>query len=139
MAYEYHMEVRERYVVMALRGQENLAENKASVLYARDYCAEHGKHALLVDLREISGGTSVVENYEFAGFLAETAWPTILRIATVYGETNREIERFLETAGQNRGVQIRAFPSMDAAQEWLTQGQNPAPPPTPTDPPPPTS
>lgn len=126
MAYEYHMEVRERYVLMALRGWENLEDNKASVLYARDYCAEHGKQMLLVDLREISGGTTVVENYEFAGFLAEAAWPTILRIATVYGETNREIERFLETAGQNRGVQIRAFPSMDAAHEWLMQGQDPA-------------
>jgi hypothetical protein len=126
MPYEYTITIREAYVVMALAGPENLADNKASVLYAKQVCSEHGKDRLLVDLRDLSGRTSVIENYEFAAFLAETFWPNVMRLATIYSEKNEDVERFLETAGRNRGLQIRAFSTMEAADAWLVSFSSPA-------------
>ena len=119
MPYEYEVETRVDYLYAKLIGRETLVDNKQSARDLVAICKERELRMIIVDLRWLEGGPTMIENYEFAQFLPDVLAPQIKRCATVFREENREAEEFLETAAMNRGVVFRAFSSIESAEAWL--------------------
>ena len=68
-----------------------------------------------MDLRYLLG---TFDTYESARLIAEAA-PKIAHVAIVCREENFEDAHFWETVAINRGLQIRVFKDIVAAERWL--------------------
>ena len=63
---------------------------------------------------------SPVSQYQLVSRLPELGLTESQRIALVHRrEEMQRANQFIDTVGANRGVQIRNFPSAEAAKDWL--------------------
>ena len=63
---------------------------------------------------------SPVSQYQLVSRLPELGLTESQRIALVHRrEEMQRANQFIDTVGANRGVQIRNFPSTEAAKDWL--------------------
>lgn len=82
-------------------------------------CKESEYSSILIDERDREYNlTSVIEQNKMANFLSSLGIAN-LRIAFVCQQKYQEQVHFLETAAQNRGLNIKFFVDPDSAEEWL--------------------
>jgi hypothetical protein len=81
---------------------------------------EHATGKVLIDARELKAMPRTMSLFDFGRQLAETPFSRPMRFALVPSSSVREDVAFLETVSRNRGVEARAFPSREAALEWLS-------------------
>ena len=79
---------------------------------------ERGYARMLVDASMQASLPGTLSLHEFAEHLAGALEG--LKIAVVVSPVTDRDMGFLETAARNRGVQMRAFDSHEAALDWLT-------------------
>jgi hypothetical protein len=82
-------------------------------------CRAAGCVRVLCDERELEYKLGAVDTFESAAFIAEYA-PHVARIAIVCGPQQLADASFWETVAVNRGLSVRAFRDVPAAEEWLS-------------------
>ena len=81
---------------------------------------KHSGRKVLFDHRNAVIDASIVETFYTAAEPAAWGWKRKYLAAVLYNEIT-ENERFLETVGQNRGIQIKIFDDYDEAVSWLSE------------------
>ena len=86
-----------------------------------DWAASTGKHQLLGDCRELTGGHSLFDLYAVVEELDRAGLGRNLREAILVPGTTMpaEMTRFWETACCNRGLKVRVFSDRAEALKWL--------------------
>jgi hypothetical protein len=77
-----------------------------------------GCRDVLVDETELVYSLGVLDTYELARFLSESA-PLLARVAIVYKSEQHADAAFWETVAVNRGLMVRIFPSVAEAETWM--------------------
>ena len=76
----------------------------------------------VLDLRDVTCDLSTFDFFEIASFMAwpNPKLPTRRRIAIVVsGDKEFDRATFFETSARNRGLLVRSFRHLSAAEEWL--------------------
>jgi hypothetical protein len=111
---------RERgYLRVTLTGDETPEGNRKVTAVVAKECAAVGFRRVLTDVTGVAPHTGMIEDFDFAEFLAAGAFPRSIRLAIVFGPERKESAPFFETLCQNRGVNVMAFPDEAAALQWL--------------------
>lgn len=84
-------------------------------------CKEHNVDRILIDTREATSNTSVLDVWT----LARKLTPSGLRRVAVVNRPKDDVERgtFLELCATHRGYQLKAFWDFEAAFTWLNEGE----------------
>ena len=84
-------------------------------------CKDHNVDRILIDTREATSNTSVLDVWTLARKLTPSG---LIRVAVV-NRPKEDVERgtFLELCATNRGYQLKAFNDFEAAFTWLSEGQ----------------
>jgi hypothetical protein len=84
-------------------------------------CKNHNVDRILIDTREATSNTSVLDVWT----LARKLTPSGLSRVAVVNRPKEDVERgtFLELCATNRGYQLEAFNDFEAAFTWLSEGQ----------------
>ena len=84
-------------------------------------CKDHNVDRVLIDTREATSNTSVLDVWT----LARKLTPSGLSRVAVVNRPKEDVERgtFLELCATNRGYQLEAFNDFEAAFTWLSEGQ----------------
>ena len=84
-------------------------------------CKDHNVDRVLIDTREATSNTSVLDVWT----LARKLTPSGLSRVAVVNRPKEDVERgtFLELCATNRGYQLKAFNDFEAAFTWLSEGQ----------------
>jgi hypothetical protein len=83
-----------------------------------DAIVTSGATKVLSDERELEYKIGTFDLYDLAEKIAKYA-PRLLKAAIVYKTDNYDDAIFWENATVNKGLQFRAFASMDEAEEWI--------------------
>ena len=81
-------------------------------------CAENGCHRILNDMSCARIDITVMEAFESPGIMDKSHISRSIRRALILPPDFTE-SRFLETISQNRGHNLKVFPSVADAQAWL--------------------
>lgn len=80
----------------------------------------HGKPSLLIDIRKMTGGSSVVEDFNDAKRFFELEFWRLNKIAVLDKIDRKKENDFFETAAANRGVRfIFFYEDKQEAIDWL--------------------
>jgi len=84
-------------------------------------CKNHNVDRILIDTREATSNTSVLDVWT----LARKLTPSGLSRVAVVNRPKEDVERgtFLELCATNRGYRLKAFNDFEAAFTWLSEGQ----------------
>jgi hypothetical protein len=84
-------------------------------------CKDHNVDRVLIDTREATSNTSVLDVWT----LARKLTPSGLSRVAVVNRPKEDVERgtFLELCATNRGYRLKAFNDFEAAFTWLSEGQ----------------
>ena len=84
-------------------------------------CKDHNVDRILIDAREATSNTSVLDVWT----LARKLTPLGLSRVAVVNRPKEDVERgtFLELCATNRGYRLKAFNDFEAAFTWLSEGQ----------------
>ena len=84
-------------------------------------CKDHNVDRILIDTREATSNTSVLDVWT----LARKLTPSGLSRVAVVNRPKEDVGRgtFLELCATNRGYQLEAFNDFEAAFTWLSEGQ----------------
>jgi hypothetical protein len=96
-------------------------ELDAAIRGTIDLAAQHGTHRFFADVRDLQGGHSIVDLYEWIERLSRDADGRQMKEAVLVAPqpAGTEFPRFWETAATNRGLNVRLFDDEAAAREWL--------------------
>lgn len=83
-------------------------------------CRANGCVRVLCDETDLEYRLGTLDTFESAAFIAEYA-PHVARVAIVCGPCQFADTSFWETVAVNRGLSVRAFEDVDAAEAWLGQ------------------
>jgi hypothetical protein len=118
MASNVTIEARGTYLHCHYTGQFELKPLLELARDIRAYCAEHGHHRVLVDLRDSPGTLSTLERYEHAVGMAKE--PRLgVRVALVVRPDQAYADRFWETMTRNRGMATHVSTDPTDALGWL--------------------
>jgi hypothetical protein len=95
--------------------REDLAEQRALVA---DAISKRALRKVLIDASALKSMPSVVTILDHNSAVSADSTLRKVKFAVVCGSFGID-ERFLETTGFNRGVQVRCFTSRDSALSWL--------------------
>ena len=121
MAYHLKIEERPTYVYARADGDLN-AENALRFLeQAYAACVKSGRAALLLDMQLHGPKMPTTSVYEVISQRAADG-SKLGKIAYVpYAGDDRSTAYFAETVAMNRGVNVRLFESVAAAERWLSE------------------
>jgi hypothetical protein len=85
-------------------------------------CLARRQRLLLIDWSQLeSRRISTLERYQLAAS-SLTLLEKLDKVATVTSTDMIDPEKFGERVAQNRGLNVRVFPKVEAAQRWLLEG-----------------
>ena len=121
MAYQLTIEERPTHVYARVDG-DLTAENALRFLEeAHAACVKSGRSSVLLDMQLHGPNLNTTNIYEVISQRA-TAGSTLRKIAYVpYRGGDPSMAHFAETVAINRGVNVRLFESVTAAEHWLTE------------------
>jgi len=122
MSYHLIIEDRRAYLYARVTGERTPANAMRFLEEAYAACVKGGHSALLLEMA-LSGPSLPVANvYDVISRRA----PEGLRLRMIaYVQTSiddREMPQFAENVARNRGVNVRLFPDVAAAERWLSGG-----------------
>lgn len=102
-------------------GRLTPADLDAAIRGTIDLGAQHATHRFLADVRDLEGGHSIVDLYEWIEKLSRDVAGRRMKEAVLVAPqpAGTEFPRFWETAATNRGLNVRLFDDEAAAREWL--------------------
>ena len=125
---------RDTYLLAEVSGDYDARVTAALTVQFLDACVQQRFTRLLADVRELRGSVTVLERYSYFEYLAAQVHERIaagqlpgLKFAFLLSEALLDPDRFGQTVGANRGLDLRVLTERDEAVRWLTD--NPEPPP----------
>ncbi|MGE5097506.1 MAG: hypothetical protein ACM3SO_20385 [Betaproteobacteria bacterium] len=107
---EVRIEPQSQYIHVVAKGEFNAAQAAEGIARVVAACVERDLPRVLIDGRSITTTVSVLERYEFAKTLAESARSRI-RMAIVVSAENM-FSKTLENTARNMGMDVRTTASM---------------------------
>jgi hypothetical protein len=127
MAYQLTVEQKAGYLHIKVSGEnspETVRRYLEEVFLA---CLQRNCPIVLIEEDLRGPGLSVLDIHQIASDGSKRTWPTVRRIA--YVDTNKEHSQvdmhFAETVAVNLGVNIKVFPTVKEAEEWLRDAMVP--------------
>ena len=125
----YHLFIEEQPAYVHARATGDMTPENALrfLVEANGACTARGKRRLLLEFGFTGPSLNGGSIYDI--ITARSSHAAVFeRIAyvDVSGERNPENKRFAETIARNRGVNVRLFPSLDEARQWLGSAANDA-------------
>lgn len=119
MPYQLTVEERPAYLYAKAAGERTPANALRFLQEAYAACVKSGRSALLLDM-QLSGPTlNTTSVYQVISQRVADG-RNLRKIAYVDGSTGEsDMPYFAETVAVNRGVNVRLFPSLAAAEKWL--------------------
>jgi hypothetical protein len=115
-------------LMVCAAGEFSLEEAKRIFLEMMEAAARHGSKQVLLDGRTITGNPKTIERFFYGEFAAQTVAQhqtrtpsTATRFAYVLREPVLDPQKFGETVAVNRGMDVRAFDSLEEALRWLAK------------------
>ncbi len=119
MAINFLIEVDDDLLRVTASGQDdNLEEVQEYGMAVIEACIEYGVSKVLCNEKELKYSLGTFDTYESARLIAEVA-PKIAQVAIVCRDDDFKDAQFWETVATNRGLHIRVFKELVAAEEWL--------------------
>ena len=121
MSIQYTARLRSGFAEFTCHGTYGKEELLDLFETALDYAAEHGLHAVLVDVSDVEGDPDQTERFELGARFADTqlSKETIVAIAVKGNEPLVHPERFAETVALDRCAVGKVFTDMEEAVHWL--------------------
>lgn len=105
-----------RFVVSGTLDAQSDMEIDAAIARA---CVEHNARAMLIDIRDMVGRLSVMENHEAAKSFHRRMPRSLAAIAVVDSPEHKAQSNMFELTAVNRGINLKFFETVDDAQSWL--------------------
>jgi hypothetical protein len=125
----YHLSITRRSTYLhAIVTGENTRENISNYLIElRQECKSQNCFRVLVEERLTGPRISLMDVFEVAdkGSIEAIGAFEAIAYVDVYAVSNAMY--FAETVARNRGIPIRMFSTVSAAEQWLTAGNDPSP------------
>lgn len=120
---KFRIEPREGYLLAELQNRETAAEMRAFLEAVKAACLEHGRPAILMQVRD-SRPAFKPEDYGLSGGFAEGLATPACRIALVgdSSELNHAHE-YVALVARQQAFRVRAFRDSAAALRWLHSGE----------------
>ena len=115
------------YLHFRVTGENTLQTVRAYLAEIHAECARRGCSAILME-EDLSGpGLGILDLFQIIEGGGDSARSLLKRIACVdvHSQSRSGNARFTETVARNRGLNLRAFPTIEAAAEWLNQFARP--------------
>src|SRR5262249_26566406 len=121
VAYQLTIEERQTYVYARVDGDLTPANALRFLEEAHAACVKSGRTSVLLDMQLHGPNLSTTSVYEVISQRA--AFGSLLcKIAYVpYRADDQSMAYFAETVAMNRGVNVRLFDSVAAAESWLSE------------------
>lgn len=117
-----------------LAGPFSLSDAQTTFMRILDALVQHQAKKVLVDGRAITGEPATMERFYYGKFVADALLDSINRgvgevpqFAYVLVEPVRDRRRLGETVALNRGMFLKVFDNLGAAEQWLGIALPPAP------------
>lgn len=121
MAITYHIQVEGDLLRVTASGfDESLVEVLEYGQAVLAAAITHQCPRVLCDERALEYRLSTLDTYELADVIAGLA-PKVARIAVVCDPEGVADADFFENVAVNRGLMVKAFKTLDAAQDWLRE------------------
>ena len=125
----YHLSIEEHPAYVHARATGDMTPENALrfLVESNGACTARGKRRLLLEFGftgpSLNGGSiyDIVSARSSHGAVFER-----IAYVDVSSERNSEHKRFAETIARNRGVNVRLFPSLEEARQWLSSAANDA-------------
>lgn len=121
MALEYTSKIDGDLLSVTTRGYDSSVDE--AVAYGESIirlCVENQCNKVIIDESELTGVLDKVKTYEMVQRLLSLI-PYHLRIAYVINPDYEENVSFGVLVAENRGIQVKAFLSIEPAREWVMQ------------------
>src|SRR5262249_15650126 len=101
-------------------GSGNVREAERQFELIIDHCKRTKNNKLLIDIRGVEGGFSLLDKYYLAGrFWFSSHY--LAKVAAVDTPEKFDPRKFAEQVAQNGGINLRAFTDFQAAVNWLLE------------------
>jgi hypothetical protein len=114
------------FLRVVVRGSFSLVEAKRTFMELLEAVARAGVRKVLLDGRRLAGNPKSLERFYYGEFAAEAVAkyadrgvPRSTQFAYVLNVPVLDPRRFGETVAVNRGMNVKAFDSLDDAFRWL--------------------
>ena len=121
MDYQFKIIPDNKLIIVSING----SWNKADYVVIRNEVSElletTNAKRILFDVRQLKGNSTTTEVFE----IASEVFPIWIKYAVVYSENKDKdgLAKFGETVALNRGGQIKVFPDIAGAKQWLAVPQ----------------
>lgn len=123
MTYSLIVEMKPAYLHARGYGEQTEANTRQFLVDAHQACVEHNMGRLLVEMCFTGKALSVASAYSV---IVDRSPDGSMLKSIAYVDNNAahatEIAEFAEVAARNRGVNVRLFESVAAAERWLLDG-----------------
>ena len=109
-------------IIVHAEGRLDLSKSKEMIKRIVSHSEYDQYFEEVLDLRDVTCDLSTFDFFEIASFMAwpNPKFPTRRRIAIVVsGDKEFDRATFFETSARNRGLLVRSFLHLSAAEEWL--------------------
>jgi hypothetical protein len=121
VAYQLTVEQKEGYLHIRVSGENSPETVRAYLQEVLSVCLQKNCPIVLIEENLWGPGLGVFDIHQIASEGSKRTWPTVRRIA--YVDTNKEHSQsnmqFAETVAVNLGVNVKVFPTVKEAEEWL--------------------
>ena len=121
MSYQLRIEDRPKYVYARVDGDLTSANALRFLEDAYSACVKYGRSAVLLDMQLHGPNLNTTSVYDVISQRAAQG-SKLRKIAYVpFHQDDRSMAYFAETVAVNRGVKVRLFESVAAADGWLSE------------------
>ena len=121
MAYQLTVEQKTGYLHIRVSGENSPEIVRSYLQEVFSVCRQRNCSVVLIEEDLRGPGLGVLDIHQIASEGSKRTWPTVRRIA--YVDTNKEHSQpnmqFAETVAVNLGLNVRVFPTVKEAEEWL--------------------
>jgi hypothetical protein len=123
MAYQLTIEERPDYVYAKATGERTPANALRFLEEAYAACVKSGRSDLLLDMQFTGPSLNTTSIYQVISQRVPDG-RNLRKIAYVDTDVDPGMPVFAETVAVNRGVNVRLFPNLAAAENWLLSGND---------------
>ncbi|MGH9441940.1 MAG: hypothetical protein ACRD16_06665 [Thermoanaerobaculia bacterium] len=127
MGYRLSCRQRNRFLHFRIEGDNSPETVRAYVSEVRAFGEKEGCDRILIEENLLGKSLAVVDIFSLLSDSSGRGWSGIRRMAFV--DTNPEHDtakmQFAENVAVNRGVNLRVFPTVEAARKWLEEEDPP--------------
>lgn len=123
MSYQLSVQAAAAYLHVIVTGANTPEVVRSYLREILEICANSRCTAVLIEENLAGPGLNLVDIYSIVSENSEYPLAHLLKVAFVNVNTEHALRsaKFAETVARNRGINVRAFPTVQEAQAWLRE------------------